>query len=132
MREDTCVENRNAMLDYLIFLLDNSNDFSWTSAKACHAVLLCQIEQSEIQNYTQVDRIGRIRRARAQRHGPISGQNVSKSHTKHDRSTNTMVCQFFNQGSCLHQSTHEIKGTLYSHVYNYCFTKKTKPFNMQR
>ena len=69
------MENRNAMLDYLISLLDDSNDLSWTSAKACHGVLLCRMEQGKIQNYTQVDR---IRRAHAQRHGPISGQNVSK------------------------------------------------------
>ena len=29
------------MLDYLIALLDDSNDFLWQAAKASHAVLLC-------------------------------------------------------------------------------------------
>ena len=62
------MEKRNAMLDYLISLLDDSNDFSWTSALACHTVLLCRMEQGEIQNYTQADRIDRTRRAHAQRH----------------------------------------------------------------
>ena len=36
-------------------------------AKSCHAVPLCQIEQGEIQTYTQVDQIDRIRRVHAQR-----------------------------------------------------------------
>ena len=59
MREQTCSENKNAMLDYLISLLNDSYNCSWTSAKACHAVLLCRMEQREIQNYSQVDLIDR-------------------------------------------------------------------------
>ena len=37
--------------------------------------------------------------------------------------------QFLNQGSCLHQSTHEKKGVENKHVCNHCFTKnwKTSP-----
>ena len=62
------------MLDYLISLLDYSNDFSWTSAKACYLVPLCEMEQGEVQNYTQVDQIDRIRRAHAHRHEPVSGK----------------------------------------------------------
>ena len=72
------------MLDYLISLLDDSNNFSWTSTKAHHAVLLCQVEQGEIQNYTQVDHINRIRLAHTQRAGPPSGPNVSKHFAKRD------------------------------------------------
>ena len=30
---------KEAMLSYLISLLDDANDFSWSVAKACHAVL---------------------------------------------------------------------------------------------
>ena len=62
MRDEICTETRNAMLDYLILLLDDSNYFSWTSAKACHVVLMCRMEQGEIQNYTQVDRIDQLAR----------------------------------------------------------------------
>ena len=36
------------ILDYVITLLDNAADFSWASAKASHAVLLCWMEQVEI------------------------------------------------------------------------------------
>ena len=56
------------MLDYLIFLLDDSNNFSWSSAKASHAVLLCRMEQGEIKDFTEIDIIDKDRRAHAQRH----------------------------------------------------------------
>ena len=39
-----------------------------------------------------------------------------------------MICQFFNQGSCLHQANHETKGVLYKHVCNHRFTKSGKAF----
>ena len=45
MREETDKNSQNLMLDYLIALLDDSNNFSWASAKASHAVLLCRMEQ---------------------------------------------------------------------------------------
>ena len=34
MREETDTNSQNLMLDYLIALLDDSNNFSWASAKA--------------------------------------------------------------------------------------------------
>ena len=68
MREEQNSKNKEAMLDYLIALLDDSNDFSWAAAKASHAVLLCRMEQGEIIDYTQTDLVDRVRRAHAQRH----------------------------------------------------------------
>ena len=127
MHEENCIQNKNAMLDYLIPLLDDSNDFSWSSAKACHAVLLYRMEQGEIKDYAQTDLIDRIRRAHAQRHVP-STQNFSKNVTKRNKNARTMICQFFNQGSCMHQATHETKGVVYKHVCNHCFTKNGKSF----
>ena len=127
MRDENCIQNKDAMLDYLISLLDDSNDFSWSSAKACHAVLLCRMEQGEIKNYTQTDLIDRIRRAHAQGHTP-STQNFAKNSTKRDKTARTMICQFFNQGSCMHQATHETKGVIFKHVCNHCFTKNGKSF----
>ena len=44
---------KDAMLNYLTALLDDSNDFSWGAAEACYAVLLCRMEQGEIKDYTQ-------------------------------------------------------------------------------
>ena len=46
------------MLDYLISLLDDSNYFSWSSAKGSHAVLQCRMEQGEIKDFTETKLIG--------------------------------------------------------------------------
>ena len=56
------------MLDYLIALSDDSNDFSWQAAKASHAVLLCRMEQGEVTSWSETDKIDWIRRANSQRH----------------------------------------------------------------
>ena len=56
------------MLDYLINLLEDATDFSWASAKASHAVLLCRMEQGEIKGWAETKKTDRVRRAHAQRH----------------------------------------------------------------
>ena len=48
MREEQNLKNKDAMLDNLLKLLDDSNDFSWSAAKASHAVVLCRMEQGKI------------------------------------------------------------------------------------
>ena len=68
MKEEKNVDSKEFMLDYLVSLLDDAQDFSWEVAKASHAVLLCRMEQGEIENYSQIEKIDRIRRANAQRH----------------------------------------------------------------
>ena len=50
IREESNEKMRSHMLDYIISLMDDANDFSWGAAKA---VLLCRIEQGEIQHYSQ-------------------------------------------------------------------------------
>ena len=56
MREEQNSEIKNSMLDYLISLFDDANDFSWDAAKASQAVLLCRMEQGEIKSYTEVEK----------------------------------------------------------------------------
>ena len=68
MREKTDQNSKTAMIDYLISRLDDCNDFSWSFAQASHAVLLCRMEQGEIKDFTETDKIDRVRRAHAQRH----------------------------------------------------------------
>ena len=53
------------MLDYLIALLDDSNDFSWQAAKASPAVLLCHVEQGEVTGWSDKEKIDQIRHANA-------------------------------------------------------------------
>ena len=36
------------MVDYIISLFDDANDFSWDAVKASHTFLLCRMEQGEI------------------------------------------------------------------------------------
>ena len=120
MHDEICQTNRVAILEY----------FSWTSAKACHAVLLCRIEQGLIKVYTQVDKINPIRRAYAQRYTSQTSDNfIKNSNAKRDRSTKTIVCQCSNLGTCMHSATHGTKGTLYRHSCAFSHTKMAKPFH---
>ena len=67
------------MLDYIISLFDDANDFSWDVPTASHAILLCRMEQGEISDYTQVEKVDRVCRANSQRHTvPSSGSQNSK------------------------------------------------------
>ena len=68
LREEKCPQTKEHMLDYLIALMEDANDFSWDAARASHAVLLCRMEQGEVKNYCDTDKLDRIRRANAQRH----------------------------------------------------------------
>ena len=67
---------RSCMLDYIISLMDDANDFSWGVAKASHVVLLCRMEQGEIQDHSQTEKIYIVRRANAQRHMPTGSENI--------------------------------------------------------
>ena len=85
MREENDQNLRSHILNYLIDLFDNAQDFSWTAAKASHAVLFCHMEQGDVSGYDQVERIDRIRRANAQKHvvgNPqfSAGPNNAKKH----------------------------------------------------
>ena len=42
--------------------MEDATDFSWTSAKSAHAVLLCEMERGSL-DWFNTDRIDRIRRA---------------------------------------------------------------------
>ena len=44
MKEEKNLNSRKNMLDYMISLFDDANNFSWDAAKASHAVLLCRME----------------------------------------------------------------------------------------
>ena len=68
MRDESDPIMKQLMFEYLITLMDDANDFSWTSAKASHAVLLCHMEQGEVKDFSDTASIDRIRRANAQKH----------------------------------------------------------------
>ena len=68
LREVKDPQLNEQMLDYLLALMENANDFSWDTARANHAALLCRMEQGEVKGYSETDKLDRIRRANAQRH----------------------------------------------------------------
>ena len=117
------------MLDYIISLLEDAQDFSWGVAKASHAVLICRMEQGEIRDFSECEKIERVRRVNAQRHMPQNQtktqNNVTKPGQKHSK---TMPCQFYNQNTCSFSKTHETKGVLYRHVCSTCLEKFGKSF----
>ena len=57
-RENCQIIMKDYMLDYLIALFDDSNDFSSWAAKASHAVLLCWMEHGEVTSWLQTKLIG--------------------------------------------------------------------------
>ena len=130
MRNESDPEIRKYMLDYMISLMDDANDFSWISAKASHAVLLCRMEQGEVASYADISAIDRIRRANAQKHVPHSQVSPQKFNNgkKFTKITKTIPCTYFNQGTCLQKKSHETRGVLYKHICASCFASAGKTF----
>ena len=114
MSKESHPEIRPHMLDYIISLMDDANDFSWISAKASHAVLLCRMEQGEVKSYADTLAIDRIRRANAQKHMPVSQTtspqnfNIGKEFGK--------TCTYFNQGTCIQKKSHEEVPVIWDYV----------------
>ena len=56
--------------------------FSWQSAKASHAILLRRMEQGEISDWSQTDKIDRVRHAKTHKHfvayDPVANGKKSK------------------------------------------------------
>ena len=87
--EEQNIDTKNAMLDYLSELME---DFSWQSAKASHAVLLCRMEEGKVE-WSETSKIDRIRHAHAQR---LPTQSVSTALTRFKSYSNmTRMCPRF-------------------------------------
>ena len=126
MREESSIQNRDYMLDYLINLLEVATELSWASAKASHSVLLCRMEQGEIKSWAETE--NRVRRAHAQRH--ISASHGSSGHgEKTHGSGKTVPCVYFNKVSCMQKQSHETKRTFYKRICSYCWQKEVKAFH---
>ena len=78
IQEEKSEAARSSLLDYLGNLMEDASDFSWESAKAAHVIILTNMEADKLQ-WTETDKLDRIRRAHAQRHSARGSSNVSKS-----------------------------------------------------
>ena len=115
-------ENQNVrqqMLSYLCDLMEDANDFSWASAKASHAVLLCEMERGTLE-WANTERIDRIRRAHAQRHNPGNKQNWARNQ---DPQRKPWFCKSYQGGTCPHNADHELNGKTQRHICAYCITQ---------
>ena len=108
---------KNAVLDYLSKIMEDANNFSWQSAKASHAVLLCRMEEGKVE-WSETTKMDRIRHAHAQKLPSQTSSINSKSKSE----TKTAVCRFYQRGMCQHQKGHETGGTFCKHVCATCFT----------
>ena len=119
MKEENCQVTKDHMLDYLIALLDDANDFLWQAAKASHAVLLCRMQQSEVTSWSETDKIDQIRRANAQRHvvpQTNSGSQKFRKNQVPQKSVKSMSCVYYNDNSCNFNKNHETKRVFYCHI----------------
>ena len=110
---------REKMLSYLCDLMEDANDFSWASAKASHAVLLCEMERGTLE-WSNTDRIDRIRRAHAQRHSISSKQNWVRNQ---DFQRKPWFCKSYQTGTCTHNADHDLNGKTQRHICAYCLTQ---------
>ena len=94
------------MLEYLSEIMEDANDFSWQSAKASHAVLLCRMEEEKVE-WHETHKLD---------------QNLGGLDTKQSRfKPKTTACRFFQRGLCHHQKDHETGGVFYKHICSACF-----------
>ena len=129
MREEENSKCREFMLDYLVNLLEDATDFSWAAAKASHAVLLCRMEQGEVKDWTEVEKIDRIRQAHAQRHvGSGMGSNPKGQDRSQAGPAKFTPCIYYNKNACSQNRTHETKGVLYRHICSACWAADNKAY----
>ena len=110
VQEEKSVAAKASMLDYLGNLMVDASDFSWESAKAAHAIVLTNMEADRL-NWTETEKLDRIRRAHAQRHVTAPYSNTSKppygKKVENCRSKSGANCNFFQEGTCRFPSHHK-------------------------
>ena len=113
IHEESNIETKNQMLEYLSDLMDDSHDFGWQSAKAAHAVRLCKMEENKV-DWSETKKIDCVCRVHTQR--------VMSSGSKRSGNKDKPVpCRYYQKGTC-GQKGHENNGQSYLHVCSVCFT----------
>ena len=132
MKEESDLSLREHILDYIIVLFVDASGFLWAVAKASHAVLLFCMEQDEVSDLSQVEKIDPIRQANAQKHNH-GGQNASGTSNPVKKSTakntKSMPCNFYNQDIFTHDKTHKTCGVVYRHLCSACFANDGRSFD---
>ena len=111
-------QNREHMLQYLGDIMEDASDFSWQSAKASHAVLLCEMERGKV-TWQDTARIDRVRRAYAQKHQGSGRQNWGQK----IGDKKPWFCKQYQSGSCTFEKDHETGGKLHRHICATCLAQ---------
>ena len=97
--------------------MEDAADFTFESAKACHAVVLTTMEADKL-DWFDTDGLDRIRRSKAQRL-PTQTKNVMADKNV-DSDNPSMVCKYYLTHSCNRSGSHTTKGVLYKHKCQVC------------
>ena len=98
IREEKDSKVKNAMLEYLTDIMEDAQDLGWTSAKGAHALILCRMEEGQV-NWLMSNKLARLRRAHAQK--IVNGQSVS-SQNKAKTESHGIPCKFFGKVANAH------------------------------
>ena len=128
MRDQPDTKIREHMLDYVIQLLEDAEDFSRSAAKASHAVLLCCMEQGEISGWADCDKIEHIQRAHVQRHVTAPLKKVKKVKIRINNLAKSFHACILTKNTCIQKSSRETRGVLYRHICSACFSAEGKAY----
>ena len=120
IRDESDVEVKNKMLEYLSQLMEDFHDFGWSSAKGSHAVLLCRMEEGRV-TWKETHNIDRVRRAYA--HRSTSQSQVPSGSKKVGQKDAPTPCKYYQRNSCSHKGDHETGGRTYLHICSMCHTQ---------
>ena len=114
IKDEKNAKTKNQMLEYMSDLMEDAQDFGWSSAKGAHAALLCRMEEGKV-NWNMTEKIDRIRRAHAQKviNVPTKKPSVDLP---------GVPCKFFQSQKCPHKSDHHTAGQFYRHICSFCNT----------
>ena len=119
-QDESNIDVKNKMLEYLADLMEDAQDFSWASAKAAHAVALCRMEDGKL-SWKDTQGLDRVRRAHAQKNIGASNSNNGGSGNKFGKNKELgFICKFFQIGTCTHSKDHVSGGRKYRHVCSHC------------
>ena len=116
VKEELNSDTKNAMLDYISDLMDDAQEFGWNPAKACHAVMLCSMEEGKIV-WQDTAKIDMIRRSHVQR-SSNSQSGPGLAHKKSSDGGN--LYKFYQNQSCPQKGDHTTGGQNYKHICAIC------------
>ena len=106
------------MVDYLVELFDDANDFAWSSAKNCHESVCRKMEEGKL-DWADTSGLERERRAHAQR---IPSQKHEQEKHRSFDNRKIVPCSFYQTGACTGKD-HGNSKVLYKHICITCFRK---------